>query len=40
MDDTVRAAFREKLVGFSQSHLLDGEVGLGAGVWIVTARRD
>ena len=40
MDDDVRAGFKEKLFGFSQSHLAEGTVGLDAGVWIVSAKCD
>lgn len=40
MDDDVRASFKEKLFGFSQSHLAEGTVGLDAGVWIVSAKCD
>lgn len=38
MDDSIRASFKERLREFSQHHLHKGEVGLAAGVWIVSAR--
>lgn len=38
MGDSERAKFRDHLREFAQTHLSDGEVGLGASVWIVTGR--
>lgn len=38
MGDSERARFRDQLREFAQTHLSDGEVGLGASVWIVTGQ--
>lgn len=40
MGDAERAAFKAKLAAFALEHLAGGEVGLDAGVWLVSASRD